>query len=368
MLYTKDKSNKVRFWNVSVDEEGDQVFITKRHGVLDGKEVSTRTEIKSGKNIGKNNETTKLRQAQLEAHSLFNKQLDAGYVEDLETLESRILILPMLANKWEYRCHHIKEPFYVQPKLDGVRMLVGRYEGKLIMLSRSGKHIHHLPHIMEELTWLKEGEFVDGENYNGDITFEEIAGICRTTLESSASLKDLHRIQFHVFDTFNLQELKKPFQDRLQYLESIFNSRTFKCIHLVPSKLIESRDLVIGYHSTFVQAGYEGIMIRDRASGYMLAERSNQLLKYKSFHTEEYLIVGAEEARGKDRGTVVWVCETQDGKYTFNVRPKGTHSQRVEWFQNFHKYCHKMLTVQFQNLTASGIPRFPVGMSIRDYE
>lgn len=367
MLYTKDKSGKVRFWNVSVDEEGDQVFITKRHGVLDGKEVSTRTEVKSGKNIGKKNETTKLRQAQLEAQSLFNKQVDAGYVEDLDTLESRILILPMLANKWEDRSHHIKEPFYVQPKLDGVRMLVGRHEGNLMMLSRSGKQIHHLPHIAEELEWLKEGEFLDGENYNGSITFEEITGMCRTTLESSASIKDLHLIQFHVFDMFNLTELDKSFECRLTHLESIFSSRTFKCIHMVPSKRIESRDLVLEYHAEFVRAGYEGIMIRDRGSSYTLAERSNQLLKYKSFQTEEFPIVGAEEAVGKDKGTVVWICQTPAGN-TFSARPKGTHSQRTEWFQNYHKYHGKMLTVQFQNFTDGGAPRFPVGVAIRDYE
>ena len=367
MLYTKDKSGKVRYWNVSVDEEGDQVFITKRHGIVGGKEISTRTEIKHGKNIGKKNETTRLHQAQMEAQSLFKKQVDAGYVEDLNTLESRILILPMLANKWEERGHHIEEPFYIQPKLDGVRMVVGRYEGKLLMISRTGKQIHHLPHILEELQWLKEGEFLDGENYNGSITFEEITGMCRTTLESSASLKDLHLIQFHVFDTFNISKMNEPYSKRLEYLKTIFSVRTFKCIHMVPSKLIESRDLVEKYHSTFVKAGYEGIMIRDKNSRYTLAERSNKLLKYKHFQTEEYPIVGAEEARGKDKGTIIWICQMPCG-LRFSVRPRGTHAERSTWLHDRERYIGKMLTVQFQNLTEGGIPRFPVGLTIRDYE
>lgn len=367
MLYTKDKSGKIRYWTVSVDEEGDRVYITKRYGVHGGKEVATRTEIKSGKNIGKKNETSKLRQAQLEAESLFKKQVDAGYVEDLETLESRVLILPMLANKWDDRSHYIEEPFYIQPKLDGVRMLVGRHEGKLLMLSRTGKHVHHLPHILEELQWLKEGEFLDGENYNGSITFEEITGMCRTTLESSASIKDLHLIQFHAFDMFNLSNLAEPFTKRLKRMEAAFGTRSFKCIHMVPTKLIETGELVQQYHSTFVQAGYEGIMIRDRKGPYTLAERSNKLLKYKSFQTEEYRIVGAEEARGKDKGTVVWICQTATGQ-TFGVRPRGTHSQRTQWLRDANRYYGKFLTVQFQNLTEGGMPRFPVGVTIRDYE
>lgn len=367
MLYTKDKSGKVRYWDVSVDEQGDRVFITKRYGVLGGREVSTQTEIKEGKNIGKKNETTRLRQAQLEVGSLIKKQLDAGYVEDLDTLESRVLILPMLANKWEDRSHHVKEPFYVQPKLDGVRMMVGRHNGELIMISRTGKRVHHLPHILEELKWLKEGEFMDGENYNGSITFEEITGMCRTTLESSASAKDLHMIQFHVFDCFNILKLDEPFKKRIEYLDKIFSTRKFNSVHLVPSKLIQSRDLVLEYHSTFVQAGYEGVMVRDRNSKYALAKRSNQLLKYKSFQTEEYPIVGAEEAKGKDKGTVVWICQMPCGT-RFSVRPRGTHAERSTWLQDSQRYRGKMLTVQFQNLTDGGIPRFPVGLGIRDYE
>ena len=98
-------------------------------------------------------------------------------------------------------------------------------------------------------------------------------------------------------------------------------------------------------------------------------ERSNHLLKLKNFQTDEYRVVGAEEATGKDAGTVVWICETSDGK-KFNVRPKGSHKQRTAWFEFRDVFTDgtKKLTVQYQNLQESGIPRFPVGLAIRDYE
>jgi DNA ligase-1 len=35
---------------------------------------------------------------------------------------------------------------------------------------------------------------------------------------------------------------------------------------------------------------------------------------------------------------------------------------------NKDTFLGKMLTVQYQNLTPDGIPRFPVGLSFRDYE
>ena len=80
MLFTLDKSGKTRYWEISIKETNSQIFLVKKFGQVGGKETETQTEIKSGKNIGKKNETTKMEQAQLEARSLVKKQLDSGYV------------------------------------------------------------------------------------------------------------------------------------------------------------------------------------------------------------------------------------------------------------------------------------------------
>lgn len=363
MLYTKDKSGKVRYWKGEVLVENGNVFITKKFGQVGGKETETRTEIASGKNIGKKNETTPLEQARLELKSITKKQMDAGYVKSLEDLEDRILLLPMLANNWEKMSHHIQEPFYVQPKLDGVRMLVGKHQGKLLMLSRTGKPVKHMDHIAKELEWLPEGRFLDGESYNHDITFEEITGMCRTSLESSASEKPLDQIQFHVFDTFDLKNMDYQFTERLTYLECIGS----KYVKVVKTVLVSEKDEIYNWHKEFTKGGYEGVMARDPRGKYHLADRSNHLLKLKSFDTAEYKIVDAEAARGRDTGTVVWVCETQSGQ-RFSVRPRGTVDQRRNWLATKDLHIGKMLTVQYQNLTPDGLPRFPVGLTFRDYE
>jgi len=218
MLYTRDKSGKPRYWKGEVITDREKFFISKKFGQVGGKETETRTEITTGKNIGKKNETTPLEQAHLELKSLIKKQMDAGYVQSLDDLETRVLILPMLANNWEKMSHYIQEPFYIQPKLDGVRMLVGKHQGKLLMLSRTGKPVKYMDHIAKELEWLPEGRFLDGESYNHDITFEEITGMCRTSLESSASEKPLEQIQFHVFDTFDINNLNETFEQRHKYI------------------------------------------------------------------------------------------------------------------------------------------------------
>ena len=367
MLYTRDKSGKPRYWKGEVITDREKFFISKKFGQVGGKETETRTEITTGKNIGKKNETTPLEQAHLELKSLIKKQMDAGYVQSLDDLETRVLILPMLANNWEKMSHYIQEPFYIQPKLDGGRMLVGKHQGKLLMLSRTGKPVKYMDHIAKELEWLPEGRFLDGESYNHDITFEEITGMCRTSLESSASEKPLEQIQFHVFDTFDINNLNETFEQRHKYIvNTIFKKKMYHTMK-VPTVNVESRDNVYEWHKEFKKAGYEGVMIRDLRGKYLLADRSNHLLKLKSFDTAEYKIVDAEAARGRDTGTVVWVCETRSGQ-RFSVRPRGTVDQRRNWLATKDLHIGKMLTVQYQNLTPDGLPRFPVGLTFRDYE
>ena len=98
-----------------------------------------------------------------------------------------------------------------------------------------------------------------------------------------------------------------------------------------------------------------------------MGHRSADLQKYKEFKDDEYKIVGFKEGDGIEKGCVIWVCETKDHK-TFSVRPRGTHEQRAEAFKSASKAVGKKLTVRFQELTEDGIPRFPVGLAIRDYE
>lgn len=357
-LYSLDKSGKERYWSVCVEQRDGSVFVTRRYGQVGGKETETSTEIKAGKNIGRSNETTPLQQAQSEAKSLRKKQLEAGFVEDRSSL-SKLVLLPMLAHKWEDKAKHITEPFYVQPKLDGVRMIVGKHNGKFIALSRTGKPVK-MPHVEAELApLLKEGEFLDGENFTADLTFEQITGMCRTQDVHSG----LEAIKFHIFDYFNLACLSMTFSARLLQLGRFVG---LKHSVLVETKMLSSKKQVQSKHDEYASQGYEGIMIRNTYGEYEIANRSSHLLKYKAFQTEEYKIVGAEEGRGKDAGTVIWICTSSAGD--FHVRPKGTFEDRTKWFKNKKDYIGKNLTVQFQNLTNGGIPRFPVGLAIRDYE
>jgi DNA ligase-1 len=177
------------------------------------------------------------------------------------------------------------------------------------------------------------------------MSFEDITSAFKTNPMS---------LKFYVFDYFDMNRPDLPFTERMKKVT-------------VETKLVHNESSVKKYHDTFVKQGHEGVMIRDAKSTYEVGKRSNYLLKYKEFQTEEYEIVGAKTGHGRDANAVVWMCKTQDGQ-EFTVRPEGTIAQREEHYKNHKNYIGKMLTVRFQNLTALGVPRFPVGVCIRDYE
>ena len=293
----------------------------------------------------------------LEAKSLWTKQVNAGYCEDQGNIVS--CLLPMLAHDYTKRGKDIQNECYVQPKLDGVRMLA-KYDGTLF--SRTGKEYQHLDHIalaVKSLS-LPRGTYVDGELFTFELPFEEITGTARKTKKVDPKVKLL---KFHIFDMFNTEALDTPFTTRYETLSNLDISDPLVLVPTVKT----TKDEVISYHDTYAQESYEGVMIRNPNGVYKIDHRSADLQKYKVFTDAEYTIADVKEAIGEDRGTAVFVC-TGDNGIRFSVRPKGTRATRAKYLQNAHEYLGKRLTVKYQNLSEAGVPRFPVGLAIRDYD
>jgi DNA ligase-1 len=324
-IFTTDKNNKRRYLDIRVEEIDNVWCIVKATGQVGGKEARSITEVPLGYESATKRATTMWKNANTKATS----------------------ILPMLANKWEERQKYISEPFYVQPKLDGVRLLVSRDGG----ISRTGKII---PGTKIFGKGLNKDQYVDGEAFDPNLTFEEI---------TSTFKKDPTKLKFYVFDYFDLNELDLTFEKRWEKLKSLKNPH----YEYVNTSLVERRGQINRVHARHVREGHEGTMIRDRNSVYEVGQRSNYLLKHKDFQTEEYEIVGANCGHGRDANAVVWICKTEDG-INFNVRPEGTIEDREFKYANKDTFIGKMLTVRFQNLTNYGVPRFPIGIAIRDYE
>jgi len=314
-IFKTDKNGKKRYFDISVEKLSDGTAnIIKKTGMVGGKESVSTIHVKLGYDS-----------ALKRAKTMWENQKE-------------IPILPMLANKWEDRHKYISEPFYVQPKIDGVRLLVSNKGG----ISRTGKIVPGTEHLGKGL---KEGEYLDGECYDPNKTFEEITSLFKTNPRA---------LEFHVFDYFDTNQPDLTFDQRLERVT-------------VETRWVKTKKDLPIVHKQYMDAGYEGTMIREPSSVYEIGKRSNYLLKLKDFKTDEYKVIGMRECTGKDVGTPTWVCLTENGQ-EFTVRPEGTQEKRREMFKNGDKYMGKMLTVKYQNLTDLGVPRFPVGIAFRDYE
>ena len=316
-LIKKDKNGRERFTDIRVEDLGDGTAdIIKVCGVVGSdKMTESRTNVKTG------------------YEKAVNRAMTMWTNEHIKCEQ----VLPMLANKWEDRQKYISEPFYVQPKLDGVRLLVSN-KG---CFSRTGKPVQGVEHLARGL---KDGEYLDGECYAPNKTFEEIASMFKMNPKS---------LEFHVFDYFDLNRPNLTFEERKDRIS-------------IDTFLVKSKDGVQKYHDMFVRQGHEGVMIREASSIYEIGKRSNHLLKHKAFQSEEYEIVDVKEGTGREKGTAIWVCKV--GEQHFSAKPEGTLEVRKKYLEEKDKCIGKQLTVRFQNLTALGVPRFPVGVAIRDYE
>ena len=391
-IYSKDKTGKTRVWKATVFSlplSNDAMSVI-HHGIYGGKlQVDTR-QYTEGKNIGKKNETTPLQQCIAEVEKKRKDKMEKeGYSETsvssnaeeqkTETKESTTesqqvrKVFPMLANKYEPASSEtdakkkrkgIVFPYFVQPKLDGLRCVVYLdANNKPVYQSRTGGYfavLQHLDASIMDILSRHPGMILDGELYTTEIPFEELAGIIKKKTLTDADKQKISCVQYHVYD---LVIPYMPFRERLTILQNILS--TNQSIQLVPSYLIHTPQQFKEKFGEYVAQGYEGIMLRNTEGLYQENYRSNDLMKYKEFFEAEYPIVDFKEASGRDAGTVIWECETPEGR-RFGVRPRGTQEARREWFNQGASYVGKQLTVIYQELSEMGVPRFPVGKAIRN--
>lgn len=362
-------NGKSKQWSVEVID-GPQPIIRTSHGYEGGKIQVANKPIIQGKNIGKKNETTPLQQAISEAQSLWQKKRDEKFnpkdndSDKEEQKESRAAAVdhdvpsPMLAHDYNKRGKSIVFPCYIQPKLDGTRMVAMPQRG---LFSRNLKAYPHLEHIRQEIDRLSPSIVLDGELYSTTLTFQEIVGIVKNETVQSKQTE----IKFHVYDMI----AKDTFENRYSQLTTLFKQNKFKHLILVKTELCESQEEMKEKHAEYVETNFEGIMLRNKG-GLYANNRSVHLQKYKEFFDMECQIVGYKEGEGLDAGCVVWLCKITAGSQekTFACRPRGTREDRQELFKMGEDYIGKMLTVRYQERTDEGLLRFPVGIAIRDYE
>jgi ATP-dependent DNA ligase len=330
--------------------------------------------------------------------------LDAKYAKDnklLKTLNSEedVNQLPSGAFK-----------AYLQRKLDGWRA-IGRIQkdSSVVFTSNNGKQYPWFERLRAEFKVLVNGKNIldglDGEFYTHSIIdpdkgeldeharFQAITSMCGLARTNPHPLED--QLRFVVFDLVDLsgtytQEqrfklLTKVFKDsevHRNFVSGISSSPSSSSsssssssdfydistpfrILLCETFYIDNISLIKSYHDQFALEGYEGVMIRSIDMPYLPKKRSFQIRKCKYFDDAEYPIIGVHLNHGVSDENFVWVLYDASKDVTFNAKPTGTIEERTEMYENAEEYVGKLLTVKFQGYSEDGIPRFPIGKSIR---
>ncbi len=353
-LWHKGKGGAMFQWDI----ETNGAEIITHYGQVDGK-LQTASKLAEPKNVGRSNATTAEQQALLEAQSMHAAKLKRKYSLSMDKAEE-LKLRPMLAHSFADRKSRVSYPVMVQPKLDGFRCLGFKEDGVVTLYSRSGD-IFNLPHISDELnSRLPDGMVVDGELYAHKIPFQTVASWIKKSRPESI------QIGYHIYDVPEVGgRADLPMSDRLIALNLVGEHSPWKHIDIVETVTANSEAEVYELQMRFVADGFEGAIVRLPTGLYRYDYRSYDLLKVKEFSDADYLITGGGPGKGKMADQCIFECVTEDGQ-KFTVVPKGSAEERQAYLTLLPSLIGKLLKVQFFGKSVEGIPRFPVGLGVRE--
>jgi len=359
-LYKTAKTGATQVFNI--ESNGDSYTTT--WGQVNGKQQSKTTTC-SPKNVGRSNETTAAEQAILEATAKWTKKQKANYSTD-ETAPV-MQKLPMKVNEYKKHIRRIKKIVYTSPKLNGVNCEYRLTDGKLELLSRGGENYPIPKHQEIQALALLETlgtTSVNGEMYCHGMFLQDIMAATKKHNEDTPKLK------FHVFD---FPEVEGTYLKRCEamYAKKDEEGAVFAPnFPFIPVWVARSLEEIDDQYEQCMDAGYEGLIVRNPEGLYEYNTRSLNVFKYKKAQDGEFLTIDFTLDKN---GHAVFICAARPPRMdehlpdvpTFKVKLKGTAGERLEMASKADSYLGKHLKVEFEMLSRDGIPQKPVGIMFR---
>ena len=274
----------------------------------------------------------------------------------------------------------IQYPLLCSPKYDGIRCTVKSGA----CLSRTGKMLPSFQ-VQEMFSHLKD---LDGEIIEGNPTDFDVYNRTQSHVMSEDKPGDL---KYFVFDYTHPDFLLKPFYERLEEVERILKQYDREDLILVEHKYIETYDELIEYENNCLEAGFEGIMMRNPVAHYKQGRgtfREGIIYKLKRFQDAEGQVIGfveqmtnnnelekdelgyAKRSQAKDGlspadtlGRFIILYEGQE----IDVAPGNfTHAERKFVWDHRDVFMNKFLKFRFFAHGIKDKPRFPRAIGFRD--
>lgn len=283
----------------------------------------------------------------------------------------------------------------LEPKLDGVRVLMTVIpaddgEVTVLSLSRNGKLFENFSHIEKQISdnWLKliRKTSIAKQLSNGFVLDGEVIGNTFQELMRQARRKENVQAEdsvFNIFDIIPLADFRRghwnaQLSKRIDALESMRSViEDMPNVELLPHLMVdldyaEGRDQLMRYAKDQVNAGFEGIMIKDTNAPYE-CKRNTFWMKWKPTITVDLTVIALEEGTGRNAGRLgALVCEgVDDGKeIRVNVGSGFSDGDRDDYWANSNSVVGRtaeiLCDVITQNQDGTYSLRFPRFVRFRD--
>ena len=279
-----------------------------------------------------------------------------------------------LAEKYFDNMEYIEgKEFALTLKLDGIRCVASKKNGKVNLVARSGQPIIGAVDIERDLRNVKEDNFVlDGELLVDDWRNMKSKDAYKATTKIVRKDAEKHGIRLVVFDMVTIKEWnERSSEDAYKVRRNRFRKIAEQCEHIerVPllylgkdtSKINELlKKVTRGKHSQ------EGLMINIVDSTYQF-RRTKELLKVKSMNDCDLRVIGAQEGKGKYKGLLGSLIVEYKGN-TINVGSGLTESLRESFWNDKDSLIGRVIKVQYfeetQDANGNKSLRFPVFLEL----
>ena len=282
----------------------------------------------------------------------------------------------------------------LEPKLDGVRVLmmvnISDFGTSVVSYSRNGKIFENFKHIEDQIidnfTKLVRSSRPSSAIIDGCVFDGEVIGNSFQELMRQARRKENVQAEdsvFNIFDIIPLVDFNRGYWNaqlhkRVEMLETMRPViDTMPNVELLPHIMVDldtaaGKDQLMRYAKDQVNAGFEGIMIKDVDAPYE-CKRNTFWMKWKPTITVDLTVVGLEEGTGRNQGRLgALVCEgMDDGKFIqVNVGSGYSDTDRDDYWTNSNSVIGRtaeiLCDVITQNQDGSYSLRFPRFVRFRD--
>jgi DNA ligase-1 len=248
----------------------------------------------------------------------------------------------LLAEKWDQEQE--LRGWFLSEKLDGVRAY---WDGKQF-LSRQGNRFF-------APAWFTEGlpaTPLDGELWIDRKCFQQTVSVVRRQDGGEA----WRAVKYVVFDA---PTVAGPFEARLRELKQLISPNRCSFAQVLEQIPCTGTEHLRRELARIESLGGEGLMLRQPQSQYE-AGRSATLLKVKTFHDAEAVVIAQLPGAGKHKGRLGALRVALANGTQFSVGTGFSDAQREN-----PPVIGSAITFRYQELTNGGVPRFPSFVRVR---